>query len=149
MPKVTIKRNDTTIEISDLDLEQIKELAGLNGHAPRTQARVPRPPRAASLLTAVGEPDYRAFYRDIGERGKKFFAILRQNPNGISGEVLAEKLDFSEPNQIGGLTGAGLGRRAREFNVNLSGLYIKEREKLDTGEWRSIYKPGPEIAKLQ
>ena len=56
MPKVTIKRDNATIEISDLSFDQVKELAGLNAHAPRTPTRGPRRDRAASLLTAAGLP---------------------------------------------------------------------------------------------
>jgi len=152
MPKVTIKRDNATFEISDLSLDQIKELAGLNGHMPSGKARRNRSPKNdSSYLFHVtnGEPDYKRFSLLIGEKGRKFFAILRQNPNGISGEFLAEKLEFSEPNQIGGLTGANLGRRAKQFNIDLSLLYLKDRQKLDTGAWRTTYKPGPEIAKIQ
>ena len=32
MPKVTIRRGDTIIEVSDLSIPEIVELAGLNGH---------------------------------------------------------------------------------------------------------------------
>jgi len=155
MPKITIKRDNATIEISDLTLDQIKELAGLNGHSPghspSTKARRTRSSKADPYLFRVsgGDPDYKHFSQLIGEKGKKFFAILRQNPTGISGEVLAEKLEFSEPNQIGGLTGANLGRRAKQFNIDLSLLYVKDRQKLDTGEWRTTYRPGPEIARIQ
>jgi len=148
MPKLTIKKNDTTFEISDLTLEQVKELAGLNGHAPsrRRSSQIIKP-TATSYRT--GEPDYKGFYEEIGDRAKKFFAILRQYPNGVTGEVLAEKLGFSGPNQMGGLTGAGMGRPAKRFHVDVSQLYVKEREKLDTGEWRTTYKPGADMAKLQ
>lgn len=148
MPHVTIKRDNATIEISDLSLEQIKELAGLNGSSPQVRRRG-RPPKTTYLFPANNEPDYKHFLREIGERGRKFFAILKQNPNGISGESLAEKLGFTEPNQIGGLAGANLARHAKRFNIDLSVLYNREREKLDTGEWRTTYKPGPGIAILQ
>lgn len=150
MPRVTIKKDNTTFEISDLTLEQVKELAGLNGHARSIRKRSPYVVSGTvSYQPPTSEPDYKGFYGEIGERAKKFFVILRQHPNGISGDVLAEKLGFSEPNQMGGLTGAGMGRPAKRFHVHVSQLYVKEREKLDTGEWRTTYKPGPEIAKLQ
>jgi len=147
MPKVTIKRDNETIEISDLSFDQVKELAGLNGHAPSTGA--PWRPLKIKRLSASGEPDYKGFYQVLKERGQKFFAVLRQHPQGISGEALAEKLGFSEPVQIGGLTGAGLARWAKQFNVALDKLYEKERRKLDTGEWQTTYKPGSEISRLQ
>jgi hypothetical protein len=154
MPKVTIKP-DGTKEISELTFEEVKELAGLNGHAtnghaPSVPTRRGRPRRTTSYVVPTSnEPDYKHFYRKIGERGRKFFAVLKQNPNGLSGEVFAEKIGFSTPSQIGGLAGANLKRHANQFNVDLTVLYVREREKLDTGEWRTTYKPGPEIAILQ
>lgn len=152
MAKLVI-RPDGTKEISDVSIEEIKQLAGLNGHASHTDdvslVKNVRQKPASILATASREPDYEAFCKAIPDRGKNFFVVLRQNPQGISGESMAERLGFSEPNQIGGLTGASLARWAKEYNVRLTKLYVKERHKLDTGDWRTTYKPGPDIDKLQ
>lgn len=149
MPKVTIRKENAVIEISDLSLDEVKELAGLNGHSVSSKAKARAPKTAPLFHPSNGEPDYGGFYEALKERGRKFFAVLRQHPQGITGEALAEKLGFSEPVQIGGLTGAGLSPWARTFNVDLHKLYVKERKKLDTGAYETTYKPGPEIAKLQ
>lgn len=142
MPNVTIKRGDATFEISDLTFDQVKELAGLNGHGSKVQTK------PTILRSRNDEPDYKAFFNAIGDRGRKFFAVLRQNQGGVTGEDLAEKIGFNNPIQIGGLTGAGLARWAREFDVPLAKLYQKQRNKLETGAWQTTYKPGSEILRL-
>jgi hypothetical protein len=148
MPKLTITRPDGQIlEISDLSLEEIKELANLNGHAVSKRSGA-RAQRSAGLPPKDTEPNYKGFYDALADNPKKFIAVLKQNPNGISADNLVEKMGLKNGNQIGGITGAGMARMAGNFSVNLKKVYLKERVFAD-GEGRTIYKPGKDIEKLQ
>jgi hypothetical protein len=148
MPKLTITRQDGQIlEISDLTLDQIKELANLNGHAVSKRAGV-RAQRSVGLPPKYAEPDYKGFFAALAENPKKFISVLKQNPNGISADNLVEKMGLKNGNQIGGITGAGMSRMAGSFNVNLKKIYLKEKL-FANGENRTIYKPGKDIDELK
>ncbi len=145
MANVKITKNDgQVIEVSDLSFEQVKEIVGLNGHAPTHSVAQ----RSASLNPRDSSPDYEGFSEVLTEKAKKFFQILRENPHGISADHLAEKLGFSSSSQIGGMTGGGIGKVAPKFGIKPKWLYIAE-VKRDNGKRVVTYRQGKELSRLQ
>jgi hypothetical protein len=144
MANVKITNNDgKVIELSDLSFEQVKEIVGLNGHAPRSV-----PQRGASVNPRDFTPDYDGFKGSLTAKAKKFFQILRENPNGISADNLAEKLGFSNSSQIGGMTGGGIGKVAPKHGIKAGSLYATE-VKRENGKRVVLYRPGKDISKVQ
>jgi hypothetical protein len=141
MATVKITKNDgQVIEVSDLSFEQVKEIVGLNGQAP---ARI-APQRGASLNPRDFGPDYEGFKKNLTEKAKKFFQLLRENPNGISADHLAGKLGFTNSSQIGGMTGGGIGKIAPKHGIRPEWLYIVN-VKRENGVRVVTYRPGKEI----
>ena len=142
MANVKITEKDgRIIEVSEITFEEAKQLVtpNGNGHA--------RSSGTFTLTTTKREPNYGAFKASLSENSRKFFQILRANPNGLSNDHLAEKLGFKSTNQIGGVTGGGIGKRAHQFDVNVNDLWSAEVTR-ENGERRVIYKPGREIEKV-
>jgi hypothetical protein len=146
MPKVTVTRNGQTFEVSDLTFDQIKELIGMNGHA-QSEAKLPEQRKAASLLPENFAPDYVGFRKALTPKAKQFVKILRDNPNGISADHLANQLGFQAPVQIGGMTGGGMGKIAPAYGVDMEDVYVREIKFLN-GERRVIYRPGKAIGEI-
>jgi hypothetical protein len=146
MPNVKITRNGETIEILELSFEQVKELAGLNGHA---QSRKTGAHEQADFVVGKNgdSPRYSEFKKALSKNSYEFLRILRDNPTGIAADALAESLGLKETSQMGGLVGGGIGKIAPRFNVELRKLYKKE-VRFDKGERRVIYKPGIDIAQV-
>lgn len=148
MAKITItKRNGDRIEISDhtdFAFDELKELLGMNGHA-AVQSSLPR--SAQRPVLPGGEPDYEQLKLNLTEKAIHFLSILRQHPNGIQADELAEKLHFKTSNQIGGMTGGGMGKLAARYGVKLENVYARETT-FENGMRRTIYKPGKDIGLL-
>jgi len=148
--KVTITtKTGETLEISGLSLQEIKDLAGLNGHA-STNVRAPRATSNGSKtpLSRPTEPDYHGFFIALSEKGKKFIQVLQQHPNGVNADAMAEHMGFQSATQIGGTTGGGMSRLAPKFGVDLDNVYIPDVS-FASGLRRTVYKPGRDIAKVQ
>lgn len=149
MPKMTITKADgQVIEISDLSFDQIKELAGLNGHVSSGNSLRAKKKEAAPLLGFTPAPrvnDYAGFKKALTDKARKFFRVLHDNPNGISSDRLAEALGFERGSQIGGMTGGGIVKIAATFGVDVKTLYRHEA-KFSMAEGRRVtYYPGPNI----
>lgn len=146
MPKVVIKREGLEIE-ADLTLDEIKNLAGLSSEQ---KAAAPEAQRASNVVTPIrgrqgaapkAAPDFASFWIDISPRAQKFMKIVRQYPNGIDARELAPKLDFSNPAQIGGLTGPGLSKVARRHGIKIADIYRSEII-FPGGERKRMFYPG-------
>src|ERR1700732_627854 len=76
MAKITIKKPDGEfLEISDIQLtvQEIKELAGMNGHGNTANKRTGRERKqAVSVRINDATPDYSGFKKALSESGKKF-----------------------------------------------------------------------------
>jgi|SRR5208282_6020278 len=143
MPTVKITKSDGQVfEVSELSLEQIKELVGTNGHVGRKTKS-----HAISLRPSDFQPNYVKFKKHLTDKGKKFLQILRENPNGIARDNLAEKLGFHTGTQIGGMTGGGIAKRAEKYGLEVTDIYTVEVKRVD-GERVVTYKPGKEIARV-
>jgi hypothetical protein len=146
MHKVTVSRNGQTFEVSDLTFDQVKELIGMNGHA-RSETNAPEQRKGASLNPDSFIPDYIGFKKALTPKAKQFVKILRDNPNGISADHLADQLGFQAPVQIGGMTGGGMGKIAPTYGVDMEDVYVREIKFLN-GERRVIYRPGKAIGEI-
>jgi hypothetical protein len=122
MAKVTVRRGDTEFAVEDVTFEQIKELIGVNGYGSHTPAATPGVPQMM-LRAVTKEPNFYAFVGALSERGKTFISILKNHPEGIEANELAGKLGYQDARQIGGLTGGGLAKIAKRFNVKLVDVY--------------------------
>ena len=89
-------------------------------------------------------PNYAAFMAGLSAKGKKLIEVLKENRDGILAEKLAEKLGFTSTNQIGGVTGGGMGKLATKFRIDLSTVYTAEI-KFENGVRRTLYKPGSAV----
>lgn len=148
MAKIVItSKNGQTVEISDvqLNVQEIKELAGLNGH--RSRENGSRRVRTFTATNIAEAPNYKAFGEALSEKGRKFVSVLRQYPNGISADEFAEKLGLQNSVQIGGVTGGGLSKLAGRFHVDLTTIY-KVEKKFENGTRRTLFKPGKNIEKV-
>jgi hypothetical protein len=148
MAKIVItNKGGQTVEISDVQLtvQEIKELAGLNGHGRGADANVVR--RVRRFPRIEENPNYEAFGEALSDKGRKFVEVLRQHPNGISADELAEKLGLHSAVQIGGVTGGGLSKLAGRFNVGLNTIYIVEK-RFENGTRRTLFRPGKNIEKV-
>lgn len=126
MPKVVIHREDGgSIEISDLTFEQVKEIAGVNGH--RSAAPTTSRKRAASGVAVVaGNNDVHGFVSALPDRARTFIAALRDHPDGVEAQDLALLLKLNDARQIGGFTGGGLSKLAKKYKINMRDIYKSE-----------------------
>lgn len=126
MPKVTIRRGDAEFEISDLTLEQVKELVGVNGYSPKLSPTKAIGPVAAPEPPSAKRPDFASFFRAISDRGRTFVHLLKLNPNGVDAYDVAKEIGYNDPRQIGGLTGGGLAKIATKYGIRLTDVYRTE-----------------------
>jgi hypothetical protein len=140
--KVT-ERDGRIIEFGEISAEELKLFVSANGNGHSSAPLV----SSKFIKTEKNEPNYRAFRDSLSDKSKKFFAVLNAHPNGLSNDELVEKLGLKSPNQIGGITGGGIGKRANQFHVNVSSLWDVEVAR-ENGTRRVTYKAGPEIAKV-
>ncbi len=112
-----------TIEISDLTLDEVKELAGLNVHAPSASAI---PQKKLNMRNDALEPDVEGFMSALSDRAKSFILILKKHPEGIEANALAPLLGLNDPRQIGGFTGGGLAKIAKKFRIKMKDIYKSE-----------------------
>jgi hypothetical protein len=147
--KVTIiTKTGYTLEISGLSLHEIKDLAGLNGHA-SANVRAPRTTSNGKPTPArPTEPDYHGFFLALSEKGKKFVQVLQHHPSGLKADDMAQLMGFQSATQIGGTTGGGMSRLAPTYGVNLDNVYIADVS-FAGGSRNTVYKPGRDIAKVQ
>ena len=144
--KITEKDGQRVIEVSDISFNEVRELVRPNGNA-HAQSSGRSPQFSELKFPRESKPEYSKFKQGLSAHAKKFFAVLHQNPSGISGDSLAEKLGFNSTNQIGGVTGGGIGKLANRLNIKLTDVYTKEVTRKD-GERVVIYRPGLEIEKV-
>ena len=146
--KVTIKRGDEIIELSDLSFEQAKEIAGVNGHR-RTSASRQRALHFAGQETSAAkeEPDYKGFWRAISDKGRKFFRIIEAHPNGIDALSMVTELGLKSTPQVGGFAAGELSRFAKKNGVDLQRVY-KSEAVFENGVRTRTYRPGPDISLL-
>jgi len=130
--------NGSIVE-TELEFGQLKELLGVNGHA--TPGRLQSFPLESVDFFA---PQYNDFKKCLTPKAKQFLAILKQNPNGISADHIAERLGFTAPVQIGGMAGGGMKKWANKYHVDLANLYKREI-RFEDGERKVIYRPGKDI----
>jgi hypothetical protein len=143
MAKVTITEDGRITEISDISFEEARQLLSTNGHG-RGSAHANRARKQGSAASEVRVPNYPAFFQGLSSRGKKLLEILRENKNGITADRLAEQMGFTTTNQIGGVTGGGMGKLASRYHVDMSTIYVTE-VKFDNGTRTTIYKPASEL----
>jgi hypothetical protein len=130
-------------EITNLSLEDLQKIIGLNGHdRNRTSTKLTPPPRFST-----DDPDYAGFKRKLTGKAKEFITILARNANGISADNLASQLGFTSGVQLGGMAGGGLAKHALDCNIDLDNVYLREK-KFVNGERRVLYKPGKDLNKL-
>ena len=132
MAKMVLKLEDgQTVEIS-LTLEEVRELAARNGHAPASiPAAVPTPAPAPpekeiEMRVATLEPDVEGFMAALSDRARSFIEILKKHPHGIEAFALAPLLGLNDPRQIGGFTGGGLAKIAKKFRIKMKDIYKSE-----------------------
>jgi hypothetical protein len=149
MPKVTIKRDGFEVE-ADLTLDEIKNLFSNNGHkasAPAPEAPQPRSTPAPLVTPIRGKatqkpaPDFAGFWKSISERAQSFLRIMRDNPKGIDGRDLAPLLGFTNPSQLGGLTGPGMTKIGQRFGIKSADLYRSEIV-FPNGDRKRMFYPG-------
>jgi hypothetical protein len=149
MPKMTITKTDgQVIEISDLSLDQIKELAGLNGHAGNgnfARSKKKETSALSGFTPTQRVNDYAGFKKQLTDKARKFFKVLRDNSSGITSDHLAEQVGFSGGSQIGGMVGGGLSKLARKCGVDLTALYRHEATFSKEQGRVVMYYPGPSI----
>jgi hypothetical protein len=117
-----------------------------NGHGPAPAlSSAPLPKRVdgatPSLFNGSPEAAYSQFLHSISDRGREFLGILRDNPSGIDGNDLVDKLGFKSTSQIGGLTGGGLAKVANRIGLDLKLIYSTEATIID-GNRRLAFYPG-------
>jgi hypothetical protein len=146
MADLKITNNRGTFEITNLSVDDLEKIIGLNGHngnsTPSTPSKLTPPPRYSN-----DDPDYAAFKRKLSGKAKQFIVILSQNPNGISADHLANQLGFTSGVQLGGMAGGGLAKHAVGNNVDLDTVYTREKV-FTNGQRRVIYRPGKDLSKL-
>lgn len=148
MAKVTIRRGDAEFEVSDLTLEEVKELIGVNGrttHQPSSIAAVG--PIAAPVRQPAKQPDFRGFLDAISDRGRVFVSELKHHPSGIDAYELAKRIGYADPRQIGGLTGGGLAKIATRYGIKLADVYRTEIT-FPEGKRTVTFYPGKLIVAL-
>jgi len=151
MPNVVIKRGSDVFEVTDLTLDQVRDLLGMNGHQRAATGETISRTKAAVVDSdsAIGDsPDYRTFYGSLSDKAKKFFEILRQHPNGIESQPLAAQLGFRSGNQVGGVAGGGVAKLAKKFGIKMKHLYSSEVT-FENGVRARTYKPGKDIGELK
>ena len=131
-----------TIEITDLTFAQVKELAGLNGHAPNPVAssRRGRVPGSATAVLSSG-PNIHGFIADLTDRARLFIAALRDHPDGVDLDAMATLLELSDAKQIGGFTGGGLSKFAKKHHIDMKDIY-KTEVKFPDGKRTLMFYPG-------
>jgi hypothetical protein len=142
MAKMVIYREGgQTIEISDLTLDEVKELAGLNGHATVTPVL---PEKKVEMRVATLEPDVEGFLAALSDRARSFIGILKKHPEGIEANTLAPLLGLNDPRQIGGFTGGGLAKIAKKFRIKMKDIY-KSEVTFPNGKRTRTFYPGKVI----
>ena len=133
--KLTIRKGDAVFEASEVSVVELKELVGLNGHAPlASQDLESQAPR--------DDGSFAAFYRSLSNRGQLFCDTLKNSPNGIAGDDLALALGFQGEDQIGGLAGAGMSSAAAQHNIELKDEIYRTELRFVGGVRQNYYWPG-------
>jgi hypothetical protein len=154
MPKVTIHRPSGDFTVEDITFEQAKELVGVNGygsHAPAQQSaggEAALPSLKPITLRPSTEPNFSGFLNGISERGKKFIEALREYPDGLEADLLAALLDFNDARQIGGLTGGGIAKIAKRYNVKILDIYRSEAT-FPGGKRLVMFYPGKAVLAME
>lgn len=142
MPTVVIHREDgQTIEISELTFEQVKELAGVDGHGAVAPRRTKKRVTPIGTIIETSGPDIHGFISELTERGRLFIKALRDNPSGVEANDLAAFLKLNDPRQIGGFTGGGLAKMAKKFGIKMRDIYSTQVTFPD-GKRRRMFYPG-------
>lgn len=141
MATVKITEQDgRVIEIADITIDEAKRLISPNGHS-----HAPAPTKNATKHLPVEQPpDFQGFGRSLSENARKFFKVLKEHPNGITNDQLAEKMGFNSTNQIGGVTGGGVVKRAKKFYVKTDSVWTVST-RFENGGRTVVYRPGPQI----
>lgn len=139
--KIT-ERDGRVIEFGEISAEELKLFVAANGNGQSSS-----PAHSKFIKTGKDEPNYRAFKGSLSDKSRKFFAVLHAHPEGLSNDALVEELGLTSTNQIGGITGGGIGKRANQFHIDVDRLWDMEVTR-ENGERRVVYKPRPEIEKV-
>jgi hypothetical protein len=142
--------NGRMIEISDISIEELKQLVSTNGHVNsngHVRSTSQHTSKVKFNLNSEREPDYPAFRANLSDRAKTFLHILRTHPDGISADSLSELMHFKSSTQIGGVTGGGISKLISRFHIADRQIYTKEVLR-ENGMRKVIFRPGPAIEKV-
>jgi hypothetical protein len=155
MPHVVLERDGLRIE-AELSLDELKDLIGVKASPPnqRPSATAPPPPKPeekpVKLVTAYLDSSilhgYKPFLDAVSDRGRQFIDTLKSNPDGIEASDLAALLSLDSAAQIGGITGGGLAKLAKRFQVELKRVYRTEVTKVKGQRVLKFY-PGELLLK--
>jgi len=137
--RITDPATGLVYEIPDVPLDRIGQVRAQfaqNGHSSSVESK------------RQGGPDYDGFKKSLSEKAKKFLQVLRENPEGITADHVADKLGFRSGTQIGGMTGGGIKKNANKYGLELTDIYKLEVSFKDSRRI-VLYKPGKEIVHLQ
>lgn len=144
MPKITIKRDNVTIE-ADVTFDQLKELVGVNhnGHV-EAQPSLPimehdQPSRRIRMVATIN--DFERLWNRLSENAKRFITVIRSYPDGIEATELAPLLGLKTANQIGGLTGPGISKIAEKFGIKAEDIY-RSQVIFPGGVRKRMFYPG-------
>jgi hypothetical protein len=149
MPRVAFDRDGLKIE-ADLSFDELKELVGINGHKPAEASRQAKEsvspaakPRKRKRAPASSKQagDFNEFVRSLSDRAAKFVTILRQHERGIEARDLAPMLGFTDPAQIGGVTGPSISKVAGNQGIKVEHIY-KSRIEFADGQRKRMFYPG-------
>ena len=144
MARVVIKREGGLTIEADLTFDQVKELMEVNGHgSPRKEIAPKEPPRKEAHQQSGfhGTGDFEVFLLSLNDNGKAFIRVLTQYPVGIEVHQLATEMGLNDATQVGGVTGGGLAKHAKEHSINMSDVYRSEIT-FPNGERRRMFYPG-------
>ena|SRR5580658_4594254 len=142
MARVTIQRPGNITINAEMSIDELKEFMGMNGNGPA-------PVTQETRNTGRGSVDnhdtvsFEQFYEGLADRSRRFVdAVFAAGPSGIESTDLAKVLGFTQPRQIGGLTGGGLAKSAKKAGLTTSDIYATGYTSTN-GKDQRVFYPGP------
>jgi hypothetical protein len=133
--KVRITNASGMVIEAELTIEQLRQLAGTNGHV--------SPNGNLGSQTS----DYAGLKAALSVNARKLLSILKKSPNGIAADTLATEMGFRSGTQIGGVTGGGLVKLCIRYGVETKDIYTMEVTTV-SGKRLAVYRPGKELARV-